>query len=150
MKSTPAKSESGKGSDAVELYLAGVPEPGRSTLIKLRETIRAIAPPGSTEEIGYGVPAFRTPAPSVQLLAGYTAGKEFCSYYPMSGRVIHDLSADLSGYETTKGAIHFPLTAVKGDPLPTALVRKLIKARLAQIEARSTGTKGKRSSRPEK
>ena len=139
-----------KGPAAVDLYLARVPEPARSTLIKLRETIRDAAPPGSTEEIGYGVPAFRTPEPNAQLLAGYVARKKFCSYYPMSGRVIHDLSADLAGYETTSGSIHFPLAAEKGDPLPATLVRKLVKTRLAQIESKSAGTKKTRPSSPKK
>jgi uncharacterized protein YdhG (YjbR/CyaY superfamily) len=113
------------GLAAVEAYLASLTEPARSTLITVRNRIRACAPPETTEGFGYGVPAFRYEA----LLAGYAAGKKFCSYYPMSGRVIHDLKEDLQGYETTAGAIHFPLD----KPLPAALVKKLIQARLQQI-----------------
>jgi uncharacterized protein YdhG (YjbR/CyaY superfamily) len=112
----------------VDAVLAAIPEPAHSTLVKLREMIRVAAPANATEEIGYGVPAFR----AGELLAGYNAGKKFCSYYPMSGRVIHDLAADLAGYETTSGSIHFPID----KPLPAALVKKLVKARLAQIEAK--------------
>lgn len=114
----------------VEAVLAALPEPARTTILTVRERIRAAAPAGSTELIGYGVPAFRTPEPGSALLAGYAGGKKFCSYYPMSGRVIHDLAEDLAGYGTTSGAIHFALD----KPLPVALVKKLVKTRLAEIE----------------
>jgi uncharacterized protein YdhG (YjbR/CyaY superfamily) len=133
MKSTSKKKAAAKGVEAIELYLATIPEPARTTLHKLRETIRAVSPADVTEEIGYGVPAFR----AKELLAGYSAGKKFCSYYPMSGRVIRDLSSDLAAYETTSGSIHFPLD----KPLPATLVKKLVKARLAQIEAKSAKTR---------
>jgi uncharacterized protein YdhG (YjbR/CyaY superfamily) len=116
------------GLNAVEQYLAAIPEPARTTLITVRERIRAAAPADVSEGFGYGVPAFQYG----KQLAGYTAGKAFCSYYPMSGRVIHDLQDELQGYDTTKGAIHFPLD----KPLPAALIRKLVKARLSQIESK--------------
>jgi uncharacterized protein YdhG (YjbR/CyaY superfamily) len=119
-----AKSTTG-GTMAVEAYLATVPEPARTTLLKVREGIRAAAPANAGEEMGYGVPAFR----AGELLAGYAAGKKFCSYYPMSGRVITRLADDLKAYETTSGSIHFSLD----KPLPGALIRKLVKARLAEI-----------------
>jgi uncharacterized protein YdhG (YjbR/CyaY superfamily) len=75
--------------------------------------------------MSYGMPAFIQGKP----IAGYQAAAKFCSYYPMSGRVIETLKADLAKYEVTKGAIHFPI----GKPLPLPLVRKLVKARLAEI-----------------
>ena len=121
------------GMAEVVARLAAIPEPARTTLLTVRERICAAAPAGSTEEIGYGVPAFRTPGPASTLLAGYNAGKSFCSYYPMSGRVIHDLAQDLAAYETTSGSIHFPLD----KPLPLALIRKLVRHRLADIQRRA-------------
>ena len=122
----PAKS----GLAEVEAYLAAIPEPARTTLLTVRETIRSVAP-GATEEISYGVAAFRSPAPNAGRLAGYTAGKKFCSYYPMSGSVLTTLGDALKSYPTTKGALQFPLD----KPLPTALIKKLIQARLKEIEA---------------
>jgi uncharacterized protein YdhG (YjbR/CyaY superfamily) len=113
------------GVAAVEQYLSSLGEPAHTTLITVRERIRAHAPPEATEGFGYGVPAFRCEA----LLAGYAAGKKFCSYYPMSGRVIHDLKEQLKDYSTTSGAIHFPLD----KPLPASLIKKLVQARLEQI-----------------
>jgi len=111
----------------VEAYLAGVAEPARETLLKVRETIRAIAPAEATEGFSYGVPAFKLKKGS---LAGYAACKGFCSYYPMSGRVITSLKEELKSYTTSAGAIRFPID----KPLPTALIRKLVKARLREIE----------------
>jgi uncharacterized protein YdhG (YjbR/CyaY superfamily) len=115
-----------RGVKQVEAYLAAVPEPAHATLLTLRETIRSAAPPEAIEEMGYGVPSFR----SKDRLAGYAAGKEFCSYYPMSGYVITALHDDLKGYTTSKGAIRFPIN----QPLPPSLVQKLIQTRLDDIE----------------
>ena len=111
----------------VEKYLADVAEPARTTLQKVREAIRAAAPAGAAECFSYGVPAFRLSNGS---LAGYAVRKNFCSYYPMSGRVITKLKEELKSYTTTSGAIQFPLD----KPLSTALIKKLVKARLSEIE----------------
>lgn len=109
----------------LEAYLAHLPEPARTTILTVRERIRAAAPPEAAEGFVYGVPAFRMKTG----LAGYNAGKKFCSYYPMSGRVITRLKEDLANYETTSGAIHFPLD----KPLSATLIKKLVKARLAEM-----------------
>jgi uncharacterized protein YdhG (YjbR/CyaY superfamily) len=87
--------------------------------------IRAAAPEGTIEQMGYGVPSFRYK----ELLAGYAAGKTFCSYYPMSGRVITKLKDELKDFSTSKGAIRFSLD----KPLPKALIKKLVQARLSEI-----------------
>lgn len=118
--------DSPTGIAEVEAYLAKLQEPAHSTLQKVREAIRAAAPSDATEGFYYGVPAFKLGAG----LAGYIARKNFCSYYPMSGRVITKLAKELSGYEKTSGAIHFPLDKA----LPALLVKKLVIARLAELE----------------
>jgi uncharacterized protein YdhG (YjbR/CyaY superfamily) len=127
MKRAKSMKASAGGVEAVEEFLASVPEPARTTLLRVREIIRSAAPADAREEMGYGVPAFRGKG----LLAGYAAGKKFCSYYPMSGRVITKLADDLKAYETTSGSIHFDVD----KPLPAALIRKLVKARMAEIDA---------------
>jgi uncharacterized protein YdhG (YjbR/CyaY superfamily) len=123
----PSKS----GVAEVEKYLAAIPEPARTTLLTVRETIRSIAPPGVTEEISYGVAAFLSPGPKAGRLAGYSAGKRFCSYYPMSGSVLTTLKDAVKAYPTTKGALQFPLD----KPLPAAVIKKLVQTRLKEIEA---------------
>lgn len=122
---------SASGVAEVESCLAAIPEPARATLLTVRETIRSVAPPGATEEVTYGVPAFRSPAPNAGRLAGYAAGKKFCSYYPMSGSVLTTLKDAVKAYPTSKGALQFPLD----KPLPAALIEKLIQTRLKEIEA---------------
>lgn len=110
---------------AIDDYLAALPPDQRAALEKLRKTIRGIVP--SAEEcISYGVPAFRNDA---GVLIGFAASKKHCSIYPMSGRIIAALKKELAGYETTKGSIHF----LPEKPPPVALVRKLIKARMAEL-----------------
>lgn len=122
----------GKQSDA-NAYLVKLGADKRATLEKVRKAIRAAAPKAE-EGMSYGMPAFIQGKP----LAGYAAGVHHCSYYPMSGEIIKALEVDLKDYETSKGAIRFPV----GKPLPAKLIRKLVKARLQEIDA---GAKPKKS-----
>lgn len=109
-----------------DAYLAKLSPEKRSTLEKVRKAIRAAAP-AAEEGMSYGMPAFIQGKP----IAGYAAGANHCAYYPMSGAIVSALKADLAGYDTSKGAIRFPI----GKPLPAALIRKLVKARLSEIAA---------------
>ena len=111
-----------------DAYLATLSADKRAALEKVRRAIRAAAPEAE-ESLSYGVPAFIQGKP----IAGYAAGANHCSYYPMSGAVIRALQAELRGYETSKGAIRFPVS----QPPPATLIRKLVKARLAEIAAAS-------------
>ena len=107
-------------------YLARVPQPARGTLDKIRAAIRAAAPAEATEAIGYGMPTFRYKG----ALVGFAAFSNHCSFFPMSGSVIEAFESELKSYETSKGTIRFPVD----KPLPAALVKKLVKARVAQNE----------------
>ncbi len=119
------------GEAAVEAYLAAVPEPARTTLEKLRASIRAAAPKDAREAIWYGMPTFLTTGP----VASFAAFKNHCSYFPASGRVVEELTAELTAYTTAKGTIQFPVD----KPLPAALVKKLVKAKLAQLAEKKPG-----------
>ncbi|MFN0104995.1 MAG: iron chaperone [Bryobacteraceae bacterium] len=120
-----AKSEAGPA--AVDAYLDGVPEPARSTLRTLRAMIRAASPAEATEAISYGMPAFKYKGG----LVGYAAFAKHCSFFPMSPAVIDAFEDELAKYETSKGTIRFSME----KPLPAALVKKLVKARVAENEA---------------
>src|SRR5262249_295582 len=100
----------------------------RAALQKLRKAIKAAAPKAE-ECINYGLAAFRLNGKSI---AGLGASANHLSYYPMSGSITNRLAADLAGYETGKGAIRFPVNKVR----PAALVRKLVKARRAELVAK--------------
>lgn len=109
-----------------ESYLAALEPDARATLEKVRKAIRAAAPEAE-EGMSYGLPAFL----QGKAIAGYGASKSHCSYYPMSGAVVEALKGELAGYETSKGTIRFPI----GKPLPAALIRKLVRARQAELAA---------------
>lgn len=108
----------------IDDYLALVPEPARTTLEKVRASVRAAAPPEAIESIGYRMPMFRYKGG----LVAFAAFKKHCSFFPMSLAVMASLKADLKSYELDKGTIRFPLD----KPLPAALIRKIVKARVAE------------------
>lgn len=108
----------------IDDYLSGVPADQRALLGKLRKTIRSIVPK-ARECISYRIPAFRVDG---RVIAGFKATARGCSYYPFSGRTLRTLAGDLRAFDQTKSALHFG----PDRPLPAALVRKLIRARLAE------------------
>lgn len=109
-------------------YLAAVPEPARSTLNKIRAVIRSVVPPEATEAISYGMPAFKYRG----TLVWFAAFSKHCSFFPGSGSVIAAFHNELKSFQTSKGTIRFPLD----KPLSAALVKKLVRARIAQNELR--------------
>jgi uncharacterized protein YdhG (YjbR/CyaY superfamily) len=111
---------------SIDDYLEGIDGAARTTLEQLRRSIREVVP-DAQECISYALPAFRIHG---KIVGGFAAFKNHLSYLPHSGSVLSMLSADLSGYETTKGSLHFG----RDEPLPEGLVRKLVLTRLAQIE----------------
>ena len=112
----------------VDEYLAGVPEAARGTLNKVRATIRSVVPPEATEALSYGMPAFQYKG----ALVGYAAFSKHCSFFPMSAALIEAFQDELKDFQTSKGTIRFPVD----KPLPAALVKKLVKARVAQNESK--------------
>lgn len=127
------------GAASVDAYLATVPADRRVALEKLRATIRAIIP-RAQECISYGMPAFRVDG---VVVAGFQATAAGCSYYPFSGSTLASLAPDLEGYGRTKSALHFP----SDRPLPATLVRKLLRARLAEIRTGGAARNGSVSRR---
>ena len=123
--------------EGVDAYLALVPEPAKSTLEKVRSTIRSVVPAEATEGISYGMPAFRYKG----ALVGYAAFKDHCSFFPMQASLIDEMKDELKGYRTAKGTLQFP----QDKPLPAALLKKMVKLRVAENEIRTTVKGRKRS-----
>ena len=108
----------------VDEYLTAVPEPARTTLNTIRAVIRSMVPPETTEAITYGIPTFKYKG---SLLA-FAAFKNHCSLFPMSLAVIDTFKKELKPFLASKGTVRYPLD----KPLPSALVKKLVKARIAE------------------
>jgi uncharacterized protein YdhG (YjbR/CyaY superfamily) len=108
----------------IDEYLAALSDDKRAALEKLRKTIRAAAPKAE-ECISYQLAAFRL---NGKPLVAFGASATHCAFYPMSGSTIEAHKDELKGYETSKGTIRFQAD----KPLPAALVRKLVKARVAE------------------
>ncbi|HXR40413.1 MAG TPA: DUF1801 domain-containing protein [Terracidiphilus sp.] len=124
-----ASAESGKA--AVEAYLAQVPEPARTTLEKLRATIRAAAPKQATEAISYRIPSFQYKGG----LVAYAAFKRHCSFFPMGSSAIEEFAEELKSYRVSKRTIQFALD----KPLPAGLVKRMVRACAARNEAKARG-----------
>ena len=95
--------------------------------MRLRKTIRAIIP-DAEECLSYGMPAFRLRG---KVIAGFLARADGCSYLPFSGTTLGTLSDALEGWGRTKSSLHF----TPERPLPVALVKKLLRARIAELPA---------------
>jgi uncharacterized protein YdhG (YjbR/CyaY superfamily) len=123
------KSGAENGLAAVEVYLAKVPEPARTTLEKVRAMIRSAAPQEATERMCYQMASFHYK----KTIVAYAAFKDHCSLFPMGSSAIEPFAEELKGLRTSQGTIQFPLD----KPLPKALVMKIVKARAAQNEAKA-------------
>ena len=114
----------GKVPKTVDEYLARVPEPARSTLTRIRQVIRSVVPPETTEVISYAIPMFKYNG----MLIGYAAFAKHCSLFPTGSGVIENFKKELAGYKTSRGTIQFP--SDKG--FPDALLKKIVKARVKE------------------
>ena len=117
---------SGAVPKTVDEYLAGVPEPARTALKKIRATIRSIVPAETTESISYGIPMFKYKG----MVMGYAAFANHCSLFPGAGPT-EAFKEELKGFPTAKGTIRFTVD----KPVPVTLLKKMVKLRIAENEA---------------
>jgi uncharacterized protein YdhG (YjbR/CyaY superfamily) len=111
----------------LEEYVGCVPSPARSTFTTLRQAVRSAVPPQATETMSYGIPAFKHNG----MLVWFAAFSKHCSLFPTAS-VIEAFKNELQGYTISKGTIQFPLD----KPLPTGLIKKIVRARVAQNESK--------------
>ena len=118
--------------NTIDEYLAALGEDKRAALEKLRKTIRAAAPKAE-ECISYQLAAFRQNG----MLVAFGATANHCAFYLMSSSTVEAHKDELKDYDTSKGTIRFQAD----KPLPVALVRKLVKARIAENMGRLSKSK---------
>ncbi len=106
-------------------YLASLPAPVRKRLKDIRDIVRAIAP-DAVEVFSYGIPGFKLDG---KPLVWYAAFKHHTSLYPMTASIRRAHAVALKDYKMSTGTVQFPLDT----PLPLALIKRLVKARLAEL-----------------
>lgn len=121
-----------EGARDVDAYLAGVPEDKRDALEELRELVKAAAPE-SFETISYGIPTFNYQGP----LVAFSASRNHCGFHLMSPAVMEAFREELEPYKTGTATVRF----TPAKPLPAALVKRLVKARMAENRARKAAGK---------
>jgi uncharacterized protein YdhG (YjbR/CyaY superfamily) len=107
----------------------------RDALQELRQTIQAVAP-NAEECISYAIPAVRL---NGRILVGFAAWSNHCSFYPMSSKILKKFRNELRNFQTSKGTLRFS----PDKPMPVALVKKLLKARIAENNARANKNRRK-------
>jgi len=107
----------------IDEYLSALPDNVRALLQKLRTTIKSVAPQAE-EVISYAMPAFRYHG----MLVYFSAFKNHCSFFPANSSLIAKMEKELKPYKTAKGTVQFTVDR----PLPDALVKKIVKARMQE------------------
>ena len=109
---------------SVDAYIAALSPKRRAAMEEMRRTVNAAAL-GATETIAYQMPTLRSGDRS---LVSYAAFKAHYSLFPASGAVVEALGEELAPYLAGKGTIRFPAD----EPLPLALVTRIVEARVAE------------------
>ena len=122
---TTRSASSSQVTSARQRYFAALPPAVRSRMKAIRDLVRGIAP-DAVEVYSYGIPGFKLDG---KPLVWYAAFAHHTSLYPMTASIRKAHAPALEGYKMSTGTVQFPLA----KPLPTALVKRLVKARLAEL-----------------
>jgi uncharacterized protein YdhG (YjbR/CyaY superfamily) len=118
----------------VREYLTSVPAQSRKTFLELREILRTSAP-YAQEVVSYRILALR----QHRILVWYAAFKDHCSVFVGSAKVRQRFSRELKPFAARKGTLQFPF----GQPLPSSLLRRIVKARIAEDKKKNSTKRGR-------
>jgi uncharacterized protein YdhG (YjbR/CyaY superfamily) len=128
MKSSSSRRNAAAAASRVRTYFANLPPDARRRLGQVRTIIRGVAP-GAVDHFSYGIPGLRL---DDKPFIWYAAFKHHTSLFPIRAAIRRTYAAELEGYKTATGTVQFPLD----EPLPTTLVKKLVKARVAEMRTK--------------
>jgi uncharacterized protein YdhG (YjbR/CyaY superfamily) len=130
MKKATARGTGMRGAPAkdVDAYIAAAAEPARAMLEKMRAIVKAAAP-RAVEMISYGIPLYKHHGH----LTAFAAFKSHVGFYVMSKRLMAEYKKEFAPYKQAIATVQFPI----GKPIPASLVRRVVKARIKENEARA-------------
>jgi uncharacterized protein YdhG (YjbR/CyaY superfamily) len=128
-KSPSSRKTAKRPTSEVQAYLASLPPSVRKRVREMRVAIRAVAPK-AIEGRAYGLIGYKLDGRPLVYCAGF---KRHTSLFPMTASIRRAHAAELEGYKTSTGTIQFPLDR----PLPTGFVKRLVRARLAEMRAKN-------------
>jgi uncharacterized protein YdhG (YjbR/CyaY superfamily) len=118
------------GEQAVDAYIKAAPKTVQPMLRDLRQAIKAAAPKAE-EKLSYGMPFYEYHG----RLIYFAAHRNHVGMYPIIGREKDRYAKELKPYLAAKATLQFPI----GQPLPIALVKKVVKQRAKENEANRPG-----------
>jgi uncharacterized protein YdhG (YjbR/CyaY superfamily) len=116
------------GERAVDAYIAAAPKTVQPMLRELRQAIRSAAPKAE-EKLSYRMPFYAYHGRVIY----FAAHKTHVGMYPIIGREKDLYAKELKPYITAKATLQFPI----GRPLPIALVKKVVRERAKENEAKA-------------
>jgi len=127
------------GEQAVDAYIAAVPKAVQPMLRELRRAIKSAAPKAE-EKLSYRMPFYAYHG----RLIYFAAHRTHVGMYPIIGREKDLYAKELKPYMAAKATLQFPI----GQPVPIALVKKVVRERAKENEAKAPGNPPAKKSSP--